>query len=224
MLVHDVGFASGIMSRLTAHPILCVRPLELTVLRQRSHVRIQRIAQHHHSALDLALRLATSLFGGARDATRLGSPAPLGRQIARLASVAADSNHTSGTVSLPALAPLRFVFPRSVQGSGDDVHAVTSRAGGGALTAQRAAPRPSLLAGVAPLRRVLRASPDARSERRPPSDPAAATTLQARPDRMLRDRVTRAPQPIVDVNGLTDQVIRAIDRRIIAQRERLGRP
>ncbi len=31
------------------------------------------------------------------------------------------------------------------------------------------------------------------------------------------------PQPAIDVNQLTDQVIKAIDRRIIAQRERLGR-
>jgi hypothetical protein len=35
---------------------------------------------------------------------------------------------------------------------------------------------------------------------------------------------TNHPAPVpVDVHRLTDQVIQAIDRRIIAQRERLGR-
>jgi hypothetical protein len=43
--------------------------------------------------------------------------------------------------------------------------------------------------------------------------------------RFLRSALAEGPPqlPAIDVNRLTDQVIRAIDRRIIANRERMGR-
>jgi hypothetical protein len=42
-------------------------------------------------------------------------------------------------------------------------------------------------------------------------------------DVALRGQRPPAPTPAVDVNRLTESVIQAIDRRIIAQRERMGR-
>jgi hypothetical protein len=224
VLVHDAGFASGVMSRLTARRTLLGPPLELTLARLRSHLRIQRISHHHHSALHLALRLATSLFGGSREAIRPGSAAPLALNLAHMAFPLADRQPTAATAATLALRPLPLVLARNAQGGAEDTPGAPSRARVGPLTRDGAAPRPSLLAGTAPLRRVLRASPATVTERKPPSDAAAAPRSDTRPDGNVRDRVARAPQPALDLNGLTNQVIRAIDRRIIAQRERLGRP
>jgi hypothetical protein len=52
--------------------------------------------------------------------------------------------------------------------------------------------------------------------------PATATTLPGLQSMVASRTNPPAPAPI-DVHRLTDQVIQAIDRRIIAQRERLGR-
>jgi len=83
----------------------------------------------------------------------------------------------------------------------------------------------ALTAPVCPVNGSPIRSPDAGSQMMTvPSDPAAATRSDTRPGSKTRDQVPRVPPPTFDLNGLTDQVIRAIDRRIIAQRERLGRP
>ena len=223
MLVHDVGFAAAMMSRLGARPVLSGPALHLAVVEQRPGIHVQRTAHHHHWSLHLALRLAASAFNRSHDPVHPQSPPPLLRQDACAAFLTAHQRQTWDAGGVPTPAPLRWNLARSVGRIWDDTYAGSSRVGPGAPTARWAAPRASLLAGVTPLRSVLRTAPDARSERRPPSDRAAATTAHVRTDRTLPD-VTRAPHAIVDVNGLTDQVIRAIDRRIIARRERLGRP
>jgi len=79
-----------------------------------------------------------------------------------------------------------------------------------------------------------RSEPPARVLRRrapPLSDPRVAAQSSPKPE-VVTDRrapVPRSPSvvaasiPSLDVERLTDQVIKGIDRRIIAQRERLGR-
>jgi hypothetical protein len=78
---------------------------------------------------------------------------------------------------------------------------------------------------------VMLARPVSRVVRRPIAEPAitnhrltaeTATTLPGRRPGVASRANPPAPPPI-DMNRLTDQVIQAIDRRIIAQRERLGR-
>jgi hypothetical protein len=51
------------------------------------------------------------------------------------------------------------------------------------------------------------------------TDVADIPTPQARSERVTRD----APAAPLDLDRLTDQVVRKIDRRIVAERERVGR-
>jgi hypothetical protein len=53
--------------------------------------------------------------------------------------------------------------------------------------------------------------------------PAAGMFSAATSPRPAMAQVPGHGEPPLDLNRLTDQVVQAIDRRIIAQRERLGR-
>jgi len=77
-------------------------------------------------------------------------------------------------------------------------------------------PVPRVLRRLAPVASTMRldaASPEARTRREPRIDVKSAAHPGAVP-----------ATPAIDVERLTEQVIKGIDRRIIAQRERFGRP
>ena len=77
---------------------------------------------------------------------------------------------------------------------------------------------------VPPVPRIVRQHAPVEAERAAAMRPEESS----RPARHEELRATgtglRPPEQAIDVNRLTDQVIQAIDRRIVAQRERLGRP
>jgi hypothetical protein len=61
-------------------------------------------------------------------------------------------------------------------------------------------------------------------EDQPVSTPVAEQTIDRRmPERKTNNEIHRGVEAPMDLNRLTDQIIQTIDRRIIAQRERLGR-
>jgi hypothetical protein len=113
-------------------------------------------------------------------------------------------------------------FTRRFVERGERVESVRQRPGTAALPVTRAdAPAASL------------AQPAPRLLYRPPSAATVSEAGQA-PVAFPRDAAPRQPLPAqraslapelapADINRLTDQVIQAIDHRIIAQRERLGR-
>jgi hypothetical protein len=78
----------------------------------------------------------------------------------------------------------------------------------------------------APVPRVLRRlAPTASTTRADAASPEAGTRFAPRDDVSLAARHGAvAVAPAIDVERLTEQVIKGIDRRIIAQRERFGRP
>jgi hypothetical protein len=86
------------------------------------------------------------------------------------------------------------------------------------------APRSPFSSEIRPVLRVFRRSPAIRTAREVVSSPAIVESAAPRITAHPRDNRSRvADIPAVEVSRLTDQVIQAIDRRIIAQRERLGR-
>jgi hypothetical protein len=77
----------------------------------------------------------------------------------------------------------------------------------------------------APVPRVVRRlAPEALTTRADAAPPEPRTRLAARHDVSPAARHAVAAPPAIDVERLTEQVIKSIDRRIIAQRERFGRP
>lgn len=76
-----------------------------------------------------------------------------------------------------------------------------------------------------PISRVVRREPGVPRERRSyPARPAFEATASPRiHGRASEFATTQTEAPAIDVNRLSDEVIRSIDRRIIAKRERLGR-
>ena len=223
MLIHDMRFAPGIMGHFSVLRSLFGPPPELIVARQRQSVWVQRIT-HHHSALQLAVQFAMSVFGGHRAAGRVGSPrrAELRLLIAPPADARVSPVAIASTVA--AVAPLPLLLSGVFRGRDDrQRQSAASHINAGTPRSQ-AAPRRSFLDAVAPLRRVLRGAHPGESEPRPAPAPMTESRRDARTDVKTGDRMVRAAESALDVNGLTDRVIQAIDRRIIAQRERMGRP
>jgi hypothetical protein len=72
-----------------------------------------------------------------------------------------------------------------------------------------------------PVPRIVRRTAAAMSGDNPPT--AAETFAVTSSPRPAMAQVPGHGEPPLDLNSLTDQVVQAIDRRIIAQRERLGR-
>lgn len=79
----------------------------------------------------------------------------------------------------------------------------------------------SMAEATRPVQRVVRRTAAAMSGDNPPT--AAETFAAASRPRPAMAQVPGHGEPPLDLNRLTDQVVQAIDRRIIAQRERLGR-
>jgi hypothetical protein len=70
---------------------------------------------------------------------------------------------------------------------------------------------------------VLRSSPPPAAPAGRP-EPSPTTTADARPDVRPADVPVPAPPPLPSIDEITTQVIRRIERRATAQRERLARP
>ena len=119
---------------------------------------------------------------------------------------------------------LREQLVHSLSARGTRIDAVTAQ-GSPTVSGLNKASSPGMRADL-PLAR-----PVSRVVRRPVAEPAitdralTAETLMMLPgQRPVVVSRTNPPAPApIDVNRLTDQVIQAIDRRIVAQRERLGR-
>jgi hypothetical protein len=75
----------------------------------------------------------------------------------------------------------------------------------------------------APVQRVVRHTAPAEIESGASVKSAAGSRVEDRAMSRVASSQSHLPGPMLDLTQLTDQVIRAIDQRIIAQRERLGR-
>jgi hypothetical protein len=76
---------------------------------------------------------------------------------------------------------------------------------------------------VQPVRTIVRHSTTTIMERTASARAADGAKPEGRRESQALQPGPRAPEAAIDVNRLTEQVIQAIDRRIVAQRERLGR-
>jgi hypothetical protein len=200
--------------------------LELTVVKARARVWIQRVT-HHHSKMHVVLKLATRIFGcpGVDASPRF--LALLGQKsfIAPRAEIRRPLTAGSWTTAAAARAPL--LLAPIPAGRNDGIHReAASRENGGSRNHEAVdRSRRSLLTDVATVRRVLHGSQDrGRGPRPVPAPVPVQRASAARAEMRMRDSGPRPSEQALDVNSLTDRVIQAIDRRIVAQRERMGRP
>lgn len=77
--------------------------------------------------------------------------------------------------------------------------------------------------GVQPVPRTVRHEAPMETERGSSTRPAESSPTESQAELKAGNSRPRPGEGSLDLNQLTDQVIRAIDHRIIAQRERLGR-
>jgi hypothetical protein len=84
-------------------------------------------------------------------------------------------------------------------------------------------PAQPLVPQIAEVQRVVRRESPSKTDQTLIAQNVDQTTEGKAQERKISNENYRAPESPVDLNRLTDQIIQAIDHRIIAQRERLGR-
>jgi len=146
---------------------------------------------------------------GPEAAASATAPAPLAHVVARLERIALTSTiriEGPGPPGPPGVSPEAVPGPLGQAGprGPDGVPGIPG-------------PAPSLRQVL-----VLRSSPQAAPPRRP--EPARAATVDSGPAVRPADRPAPEPLPMPSIDEITTQVIRRIERRATAQRERLARP
>ena len=206
--------------------------MPLQVLRSSPAVRLQNTYQSHHRHLQIAVNITRQMsrvlgvppvtrrtrtlenFGQSYFSDRRDRESPvhvkLERQPLRV------SQHDKAIVAEQQAKKFSERFERQEAGRGKS--ATTTRP---AVLDDANSQSVTSLLKVKPVAAVV--------VRRSPAvpEPAAAEVLATDSSRSARTGtrkvVPRESQPAVDLNRLTDEVIQAIDRRILSQRERLGR-
>lgn len=83
--------------------------------------------------------------------------------------------------------------------------------------------RSAAQAKVSSPERIYRRSPEIQNETASIKKPESTGDHKNPENAASRDRNSGTAQPSVDITRITDQVLQALDRRIVAQRERMGR-
>lgn len=216
------AFAQAITDRFTVRALPWL-PQSLTFKQDRPGVAVQYLQQHSHTHVAPRLALTVLAWPAAQPGSAAHEPA---RPASRL-RVEQEIRTLRTVIRLSeSSAPEQLVHrvlaqSRRVEGMPPAAHLQASRS----LLREPASAEAAELETpmVQPVPRIVRRLAPVEADQVASMRPAEGS----RPVRGEGLRATgtspRPPEQVIDVNRLTDQVIQAIDRRIIAQRERLGR-
>ena len=189
--------------------LFMLRGIDKVLARRRAPTRVQVLVRRARAPAPTPLRMLmiTRVLPADPIITRLSAPLPVAHLAARLERIALTGTirvESPGSPGLPGIPPPAAPGPRG-------------EAGGRG---------PQGVGGPAPDRRpalVLRSNPpSAAAPARP--EPSPTATVDAPPAVRPADRPAVVPPPMPSIDEITTQVIRRIERRATAQRERLARP
>jgi hypothetical protein len=191
--------------------------MALELRRAAPGVTVQPV--HHHTHVQVAPRLVLSLLAWPRSPAGATEPAGTARSRPPAPELWLPRRTAAGirqtiTMAADPAPPERLV--RRLSARGERIVEVWPDLGAGATTAVR--PSAALPVARVVLRQAGRPAGSDHAPSRPDSSPSTARGWSA----STGDAPQKLPASI-DLHRLTDQVVQAIDRRIIANRERMGR-
>ena len=234
MTLRPIGSLRGRAGRF-AHDVLrryaqvrgCASTVDTALVPLRRAARARSVVLRHTVELRPAVRLALATAPGMpsttvdrRDAGRRDAVTARFERIVRLALTQRELRIVDLRVAREALVVLERLRERSTRiEPGAPMSTVTS-AGAGVLPARR----PERLPASAPAPFATRTSPAEPAGRQRSIDrTTVAEPMVELPTHPRELEPARAAQPAFDVEQLTDSVLDAIDRRVVARRERQDR-
>jgi len=217
-----VEFAHGVLARYLNLQAQVSAP-ELAFGRLHPRVTIQNTWRHAHTHLAQRLSLTVLGWRGKSLKTSAAGPMTLGRWVEQH-----RLNHAQRlrlavsikTATIERLATRLIARGERVEGVQEDTPGNSRRAK--AVVIDGAAPARLSASALAPVEKVVRRSKAAETERKISSRSVEVASAEPRGQTKAINPGRQPTGVTIDVNRLTDQVIQAIDRRIIAQRERMG--
>jgi hypothetical protein len=223
MMLAAGGFAHGVLARYLNQRAQVSGP-ELAL--GRLHTRVTIRNTHRRSHTHLAPRLSLTVSGWKGQSLNRSADGPLTLRLCvepqRLTQAQrprlADSIKTAAIEKLATRLIARGGRVESIQGN-----APGNSRRAKAVVIDGAAPARLNASALAPVERVIRRSKATETERNISSRSVEMASAELQGQTKAINPLRQPTDVAIDVNRLTDQVIQAIDRRIVAQRERMGR-
>lgn len=217
-----VEFAHGVLARYLNLQAEVSAP-EVALGRLHPRVTIRNTWRHAHT--HLAQRLSLTIFGWKGQSLNRPAAGPLALRLCvkpeRLTHAQRPRLAVSiKTAAIEQLATRLIARGGRVEGVQEDTPVDSRRAK--AVVIDGAAPARLSVSAPAPVEKVVRRSKPVEIERNISSQSNEVASAAPQSQAKAENPWQQSNGVAIDVNRLTDQVIQAIDRRIVAQRERMG--
>jgi hypothetical protein len=217
-----VGFAHGVLAHYLNRRAQVSAP-ELALGRLRPRVTIRNAWRHAH--IHLAPRLSLAVLGWKGQSLNRSGAGPLTLGLCVEQQRLTHAQRPRPTVSIKPVT-IENLATRLIA-KGGRVESVQENAPGNSRRAKAvvidgAAPARLSASAPAPVEKVVRRSKAVETERNISSRSVEVASAEPRGKTKVINPWQQSNGVAIDVNRLTDQVIQAIDQRIVAQRERMG--
>jgi hypothetical protein len=217
-----VEFSHGVLARYLKLQAQVSAP-ELAL--GRLHPRITIRNTHRHTHTHLALRKSLTVLGWRGQSLNSLAASPLTLRLCVEQQRLTHAQRPRAAVSIITV-PIEKLATRMIAKSGR-VESIQEDTPGNlrqakAVVIDGAAPARLSASAVEPVEKVVRRSKAVEAVRDTSSRSVEVAGAESRSQAKAVNPWQQSPGVAIEVNRLTDQVIQAIDRRIVAQRERMG--